>query len=478
MLKPNDDLFLKLTRNSLPPLSSTFAITLLLISDTLAILGTAYLTYDLIVVYSLVGNLYLFAVVFVWLVALSLLNFSGLYQFNVALYPMRRVSYILAAVAVAYLFLLAAAFSLKVTDSFSRLWVASFILCTIITLTVFRLILAMILRRLLSDKNLKRNLAVIGDSEQARRLTASMKEMPSCPVRICGIFTDAPRTESDGDDSVAGLDTAIDLARQGHIDDVAIALPWSQEERIMGLIERMRELPVNVYLVSDLIGFRANFRAAPSHFGSLPIVEVVGKPLSGWDSVIKAAEDYVLGMIILIAVLPVLAVIAIAIRLDSPGPIVFRQRRLGFNNQVFTVYKFRTMYHEAVPASRTVQATEGDPRVTRVGRLLRRWSLDELPQIFNVINGTMSLVGPRPHALDHNEDFAQRMKGYFGRHRVKPGITGLAQVKGYRGETDTHEKLEGRIRNDIYYAENWSPSLDLRILVKTAVVCVFGKNAY
>ena len=430
MLKPNDDPIFKLSRNPLPPLSSTFAISLLVISDTLAILGTASITYDLIVIYSLVGNLYLFAVVFVWLVALSLLNFSGLYQFDVALHPMRRISYILAAVAVAYLFLLAAAFSLKVTESFSRIWVASFILCTIVTLTLFRLLLAFALRRMLSDKNLKRNLAVIGDSEQARRLTASMKELTSCPVRICGIFTDAPVQGNAVDSTVPTLEAAIELARQGHIDDVAIALPWSQEDRIMALIERMRELPVNVYLVSDLIGFRAHFSAPPSHFGSLPIVEVVGKPLAGWDSVIKSAEDYILGMLILIAVSPVLALIAIAIRLDSPGPIIFRQRRLGFNNQIFTVYKFRTMYHEALPAGRTVQATEGDPRVTRLGRLLRRWSLDELPQIFNVLNGNMSLVGPRPHALDHNEEFAMtERENYELNFKANPGEDEFACVR-------------------------------------------------
>jgi putative colanic acid biosynthesis UDP-glucose lipid carrier transferase len=145
---------------------------------------------------------------------------------------------------------------------------------------------------------------------------------------------------------------------------------------------------------------------------------------------------------------------------------------------VFDVYKFRTMHHADAPSDKTAQATPGDQRVTRVGRILRRWSLDELPQIFNVLNGTMSLVGPRPHALDHNEEFAQRAKGYFARHRVKPGITGLAQVKGYRGPTDTAEKLEGRIRNDIFYAENWSLSLDVWILLRTLVTSVTGKNAY
>ncbi|MGI9373648.1 MAG: sugar transferase, partial [Hyphomicrobiales bacterium] len=157
---------------------------------------------------------------------------------------------------------------------------------------------------------------------------------------------------------------------------------------------------------------------------------------------------------------------------------IFKQKRLGFNNDEFEVYKFRTMHNNCDVPGKTVQATEDDPRVTRVGKYLRRLSLDELPQIFNVLNGTMSLVGPRPHALDHNEEFAERVRGYFARHRVKPGITGLAQVNGYRGPTDTTEKLEGRIQNDIFYVENWTLSLDFQILIRTVIVCLFGKNAF
>jgi putative colanic acid biosysnthesis UDP-glucose lipid carrier transferase len=227
-----------------------------------------------------------------------------------------------------------------------------------------------------------------------------------------------------------------------------------------------------------LIGFRTEFRNPPSHFGSLPILQIVGKPMSGWDAVIKALEDYVLAAIALILVSPVLLIIAALIKIDSRGPVFFKQERLGFNNQIFDVFKFRTMYHANYIAEKTQQATLGDQRVTKFGRFLRRWSLDELPQIFNVLNGSMSLVGPRPHALDHNEEFSKRTKGYFARHRVKPGITGLAQIKGFRGATDTEEKLEGRVRNDIFYAENWSLSLDVYIMLRTFVICLIGKNAY
>jgi lipopolysaccharide/colanic/teichoic acid biosynthesis glycosyltransferase len=179
--------------------------------------------------------------------------------------------------------------------------------------------------------------------------------------------------------------------------------------------------------------------------------------MSGWDAVMKAVEDYTLAPLVLLVSFPLLVVIAAAVKLDSPGPVLFRQKRVGFNNQVFNVYKFRSMQHTNVVSDKTQQTTPDDLRVTRVGRFLRRWSLDELPQIFNVLNGTM---------------------GYFARHRVKPGITGLAQVNGFRGATDTEDKLDGRVRNDIYYAENWSLTLDLRILLRTLVICLTGKNAY
>jgi exopolysaccharide biosynthesis polyprenyl glycosylphosphotransferase len=246
----------------------------------------------------------------------------------------------------------------------------------------------------------------------------------------------------------------------------------------MAIVAKLRELPVNVYLASDLIGFRTEFRSPPGHFGSLHMVQLVGRPMSGWDSVIKSLEDYLLATTLVAALSPLLVLIAVAIKLDSRGPILFRQKRLGFNNQIIEVYKFRSMHPEAGRGPKTRQATRRDPRITRVGAILRRWSLDELPQLINVLNGTMSLVGPRPHALDHNEDFARQIRGYFARHRVKPGITGLAQVRGYRGETDTQEKIEGRVRNDIFYVDNWSLSFDIQILLRTVVICLLGKNAY
>jgi putative colanic acid biosynthesis UDP-glucose lipid carrier transferase len=179
-----------------------------------------------------------------------------------------------------------------------------------------------------------------------------------------------------------------------------------------------------------------------------------------------------------ILLLPLMILVWIAIKLESKGPALFRQQRYGFVNRTFDIYKFRTMKYSDVPETNIVQAKKNDPRITRMGRILRRLSLDELPQIFNVLNGTMSLVGPRPHAVQHNEEYARIIRGYFARHRVKPGMTGWAQVKGFRGETKTVEDMEARVQYDIYYVENWSLLLDLKILAMTAVICLTGRNAY
>jgi putative colanic acid biosysnthesis UDP-glucose lipid carrier transferase len=470
-------------RRLIPPLSATVTSSILVAADTVAILGAGYLSYVLLITRA--GPLAESCVLFVWLVSMMLMHFAGLYRFEAASQPLRYVVPVAVALATAFLFLLAAGFSIKVSDTFSRLWMTSFAAGSLTFVLLGRAVVSASFSGLIGNKLLRRNLAVVGDGEQTVRLVQRLHGDRLHPISIAGVFVDGPIGLAAGlnpglaDYRLGGdLEALVQEARSGAIDDVVIALPWCEDERVMAIVSRLRELPVNVYLASDLIGFRTEFRSPPGHFGSLPVVQLVGRPMSGWDSVIKSLEDYILASILVVASSPLLLAIVVAIKLDSRGPVLFRQKRLGFNNQVIDVYKFRSMHPDAGHAAKTRQATQNDPRVTRVGGFLRRWSLDELPQLFNVLNGTMSLVGPRPHALDHNEDFARQIRGYFARHRVKPGITGLAQVRGYRGATNTQEKLEGRVRNDIFYVDNWSLSFDVQILLRTFVICLVGKNAY
>ncbi len=265
--------------------------------------------------------------------------------------------------------------------------------------------------------------------------------------------------------------------RQNHVHEIMVALPWDREEQIADVLVQLREAPLDVSLAPEPLGFRLMERRV-RHLGDLPMTVVQEPPLSGWNYIIKSLEDRILSALIILAISPILAIIALLIRLDSPGPAIFRQQRYGFNNNVFTVYKFRSMRNDLGDAKGGAQATRGDARITRIGAFIRKTSLDELPQLFNVLKGDMSLVGPRPHAVAHNEEYAGKVDQYLSRHKVKPGITGWAQIHGLRGETDTDEKMEMRVQYDLYYIDNWSLWLDLKILVRTLFVGFVNQNAY
>jgi exopolysaccharide biosynthesis polyprenyl glycosylphosphotransferase len=214
----------------------------------------------------------------------------------------------------------------------------------------------------------------------------------------------------------------------------------------------------------------------------MPVLDVADRPIADWDVVMKWLFDKIVGTLALIAAAPVMALIALAIKLDSRGPVLFKQKRYGFNNDLIEVYKFRSMYVEATDATASKLVTKNDPRVTRVGRFIRKASLDELPQLFNVVfKGNLSLVGPRPHAVNAKAEtrlYDEAVDGYFARHRVKPGVTGWAQINGWRGETDTQEKIQKRVEFDLYYIENWSVLLDLYIVAMTPFALLKTENAY
>ena len=268
------------------------------------------------------------------------------------------------------------------------------------------------------------------------------------------------------------------FARNSRLDLLIVSLPVTAEKRLLQLLKKLWVLPVDIRLSAHSNQLRFRPRTY-SYIGNVPFIDVTDKPIADWDHVKKWLFDKIAASLALILFAPLMAVIALLIKLDSKGPVLFRQKRQGFNNELIDVYKFRSMYvdHADVDASKLV--TKDDPRVTRVGRFLRKTSLDELPQFFNVLKGDLSLVGPRPHALKakaENKLYYDVVDGYFARHRVKPGVTGWAQISGWRGETDTEEKIQRRVEHDLYYIENWSVTFDLYICLMTPFALLQGRE--
>ncbi|MCX7900529.1 MAG: exopolysaccharide biosynthesis polyprenyl glycosylphosphotransferase, partial [Methylocystis sp.] len=300
-----------------------------------------------------------------------------------------------------------------------------------------------------------------------------------------GVFDD--RTDERSPAVVAGYpklgsgDELVEFARHTRLDLVIFTLPISAETRLLQMLRKLWVLPVDIRLAAHTNKLRFRPRSY-SYIGRVPVIDVFDKPIADWDVIIKSAFDKIVGTICLILLSPIMALIALAIKLDSPGPVLFKQTRYGFNNEKIEVYKFRSMYVDQLDHNAVRLVTKGDPRVTRVGRIIRKTSLDELPQLFNVVfKGNLSLVGPRPHAMharaaDHLYDDV--VDGYFARHRVKPGLTGWAQINGWRGETDTPEKIQKRVECDLYYIENWSIMLDVYILALTPFALIKAENAY
>lgn len=321
----------------------------------------------------------------------------------------------------------------------------------------------------------RQRIAIIGAGEHGKRLLAQLCRRET-DFDIIGIFDDRKDRlppQIDGIPVLGGVDELLKLARATRLDRIIVALPRGAENRLSGWLKRLSILPVELDYCIDAAALAPVGNQA--WLGSQPLVQVTQRPLDGWNGILKLTQDRFLAVLLLLLSSPLLVLISIGVRLTSAGPIIFRQRRYGFNNNVFEVLKFRTMHQEETSSR---QAVRGDARVTPFGRFLRRTSLDELPQLWNVIRGDMSLVGPRPHAIAHNEQYARMIDAYLGRHRVKPGITGWAQVNGLRGETEALEKMEARVQHDLHYIENWSLLFDLRVLAKTPFVGFIHPNAY
>ncbi|WP_313199140.1 undecaprenyl-phosphate glucose phosphotransferase [Rhizobium sp.] len=347
-----------------------------------------------------------------------------------------------------------------------------------------RLLTAYAIRHWARNGVMERRAVIVGGGEPAKQFIRALEQQPDNDIRICGIFDDRGSDRSPsvvaGYPKLGTFAELVEFARLARIDMLIIALPASAEARILQLLRKLWVLPVDIRLAAHANRLRFRPRSY-SHVGSVPMFDIFDKPIRDWDSVAKRAFDIVFTLIAIVLLWPIMLAAAIAVKTTSEGPILFRQNRHGFNNETIKVLKFRSMYTNMSDQTAVKAVTKGDPRVTPVGRFLRKSSIDELPQLFNVLKGELSLVGPRPHAVHAQtgeRKYVDVIESYFARHRVKPGVTGWAQVKGLRGELDSDEKIRARTQHDLDYIENWSLLFDLKILFLTPISLFNTDNAY
>lgn len=424
-------------------------------------------------------------IVFIAAVAFSLLSETiGSYDIDAQFSLRQAWQRVFTAWLVTALFMLTLAFMLRSSDAVSREWALAWFTGGGLMLMGTRVGMTIWVRRLKKQGTFNQRVAIFGAGPQGVRLAQYIQTHDKLTISIIGFFDDRRDGRVPASASnipvLGNLADLMNVIRDDRVDQVIVALPWSAEVRLQEVVRQLALTPVRIRLAPDLASF-VFARRPVVLLGEMPVMTLFERPISGIDAVMKAVEDKLLGTLILLLIWPLLALIAIAIKLDSPGPVFFRQPREGFNNKAFRVFKFRTMYSDLSQVDNIQQASRDDPRVTRVGAILRRTSLDELPQLFNVLAGDMSLVGPRPHAASTRAGgklFSEVVTSYAARHKVKPGITGWAQVCGWRGETDTEDKLIKRFEHDLYYIENWSLLFDMYILLRTAGALVVPRNAF
>ena len=372
---------------------------------------------------------------------------------------------------------------LEMMREFSRGFALYFIGFSMIMLFLSRIAFRKLIWKLMDKGVVGQRVAIYADSAKAADKVAKLLEIERLPhLRIIGYADDRRQTKPEERELpyLGGFEALLKMARTGQLDQVILALPLIRQDRLEYIADTLSAASIDLCVLPRetlelKTGYRVNF------LGSLPVFAIWQQPIRDVDGIVKEMLDRGLAILAVILLSPILLLTCLAIRVESKGPILFRQKRFGFNNNEISVLKFRSMYVDRQDTSGAERTQKNDPRVTRVGRFIRRTSIDELPHLFNVLKGDMSLVGPRPHATMMrvgDKYYFDAVKGYTARHRVKPGITGLAQVRGLRGEIATTERARKRVEYDIYYIENWSPLLDIRIMIETVLKLVWDKNAY
>ncbi len=493
---PNSEV--SLAREGLSQLSGSgrkFAISRSVVSGLIAILDVLSLSAPALGIFKLyvypdaaLGFApYFAATVLLTAFVLLLLASNGLYEFHRITRPFRYTPRVIGVVSCSFLVLLALGFLFKISNDFSRVWLVAWAISAIALITLCRILVPKIMRNLARKGLLAKNILIFGAGRQGADLVRRIEKSKEPWTQVIGIFDERlTRTENEieGQDVRAGIKEMITFARANRADEILIALPWSAESRIVEIIRAVSVLPAQISLSPELTQvelLRPQVWLGSGVDHDMPVLTVLDKPVEGWSAIAKQTFDYLVGGLLTLLTLPLMGTIALFIKIDSSGPIIFKQKRNGFNNQPIDVYKFRTMYADQSDYDAEKLTQKNDPRVTRVGSFLRRWSLDELPQLFNVLKGEMSVVGPRPHAIKAKAGgtlYEDVIDEYAVRHKVKPGITGWAQVNGWRGNTETEDDLLGRVRHDLYYIDNWSILLDMIILARTAWAVVKGNNSY
>ena len=418
---------------------------------------------------------------------LSMLAFqtADIYQVQAFRGHEKQYMRLASAWSVVFLIVIGVSFFAKAGDVFSRVWLGGFYVVGLIALVTSRRLLFLLVRKWTRDGRLTRRAVIVGGGVPGEHVIEELRRQKDSGVKIIGLFDDRGDDRSSqecaGERKLGIVDDLVEFGRRTRLDLVIFSLPISAEDRILQMLKKLWVLPVDIRLAAHTNKLQFRPRSY-SYIGSVPVLDVFDRPIADWDVVMKWLFDKLIGGLALLLALPGMALIAIAIKLESRGPVLFKQKRYGFNNDLIEVYKFRSMYVDKTDATASQLVTKDDPRVTRVGRIIRKTSLDELPQLLNVVfKGNLSLVGPRPHAVHAKAEaklYDEAVDGYFARHRVKPGITGWAQINGWRGETDTHEKIQQRVEHDLYYIESWSLLLDLYILVRTPFALLKTENAY
>ena len=390
---------------------------------------------------------------------------------------LRRVTLALCGVIAA---LIVVSFVTKTSSLYSRLWLGGWAVSAWTLLMVYHILLRLALREMRRRGMNARRVVIVGAGDLAKEVIRRLRVAPWTGIQVVGLYDDNAALHHKKIEGirVRGAPASFQkLLRRRRIDELWLALPLRAEQRMKEILHDLRHSTVTIRFVPDIFGFRL-IRHSVGEIAGIPIMDLNTTPMIGINRIAKAVIDRILAAVILLVISPVMLAIAIAIRLTSAGPIFFRQRRHGWDGKPIKVYKFRTMVVHQEEDGNVTQATRNDPRVTPLGAFLRRTSLDELPQFINVLQGRMSIVGPRPHAMEHNEKYKDLVDAYMQRHKVKPGITGWAQINGLRGETDTVEKMQKRVEYDLFYIENWSLWMDFKIILQTVFKGFNDKNAY